>query len=70
MLYMKVIFSKYDYDGNPRAIVDMVYVDRKYYVINYPRRNADVWLYLKKSDEFYKVGIQLTNAYSGFKTAT
>ncbi len=59
-------FSKYDYDGNPRAIVDMVYVDRKYYVINYPRRNADVWLYLKKTDEL-QGWVQLTNAYSGFK---
>ena len=59
-------FSKDDYGDKPGVIVDRVYVDRKYYVINYPRRNADVWLYLKKTDEL-QGWVQLTNAYSGFK---
>ena len=59
-------FSKDDYGDKPGVIVDMVYLDRKYYLVNYPRRNADVWLYLKKSNEL-QGWVQLTDAQSGFK---
>lgn len=59
-------FSKDDYGDKPGTVVDMVYLARKYYIINYPRRNADVWLYLKKSNEL-QGWVQLIDTQSGFK---